>query len=56
VGAKLFHANIKTDTKKLTVAFHNYSNVPKISDKNEYITTKTNDYTDGRASAKFPLV
>jgi hypothetical protein len=40
VGVKLFHANLKTDMKKVTVAFHNYSNAPKTPDKKEHITTK----------------
>jgi hypothetical protein len=29
VGAELFHANERTDTTKLVVAFRNFANVPK---------------------------
>ena len=29
VGAKLFHADGRTDMKKLTVAFRNFANAPK---------------------------
>jgi len=38
VGAELFHADGRTDTTKLTVAFRNFPNTPK---NNSYLTERT---------------
>jgi hypothetical protein len=44
VGAVLFHADRQTDMKKLTVAFRNFSNAPKLPV--EALTVGTRMYGD----------
>jgi hypothetical protein len=36
VGAELFHADRRTDTTKLTVAFRNFAKAPKKEEKSNY--------------------
>ena len=40
VGAELFHADGRTDKKKLTVAFRNFANAPK-----KYLQNKHKELT-----------
>jgi len=40
VGAELFHADRQTDMAKLTVAFRNFANAPKMTEKPEIINFK----------------
>ena len=47
VGAELFHADGRTDTTKLIVAFRNFVNTPKTVIKLSYLFTATIDSSKG---------
>ena len=46
MGAKLFHANRRTDMKKLMVAFRNFAKAPKRQDACEELAKEINKSVD----------